>query len=60
MATIDHESHRRNSANEKARNILLVRQLTESWLNVTYVGETETRIWLEANLTLGQLTAALT
>ena len=42
----------RNSANENARNILLVCQLTESWLTLTYVGETETRIWLVAKLTL--------
>jgi len=35
---------RRNSANKNARNILLVCQLTESWLNVMYVGETQTRI----------------
>jgi len=53
MATLDHESH---EANENAHNILLVRQLTQSWLNVTYVGETETKIYLVVKLTLGQLT----
>ena len=41
---------RGNSANENLCNILLVRQLTESSLNATYV----------AKLTLGQLIAELT
>ena len=39
-----------NSANENACNISLVRQLTDSWLNVAYVGKMETRIWLVAAL----------
>ena len=42
------------------RNILLVRQLTESWLNMMYVGKTETRILHVAKLTLGQLMTELT
>ena len=44
------EVTRPTSANENARNIfdiisifLTLRQLTEIWLNRTYVGETETR-----------------
>jgi len=41
MATVISNLTRRNSANENARNILLGRQLTEIWFNVTYIGETE-------------------
>jgi len=31
------------SANENVHNILALHQLTESWLNRTYVGETQAR-----------------
>ena len=55
MATVNHEFH-----DENTHNISLLHLLTESWLNVTYIGETETRIWLIAKLTLSQLTAELT
>jgi len=51
---------RPTSANENARNIfdvislfLALCQLTEIWLNRTYVGETETRTSPVVNLTLG-------
>jgi len=51
---------RPTSANENARNIfdvfslfLALHQLTEIWLNRTYVGETETRTWPVVQLTLG-------
>jgi len=32
------------SANENARDTLIVFQLTQIWINMTYVGETETSV----------------